>query len=628
MEPRLVVVSGTKKNTIITLADGDVTIGRDAGNSLCLGEDAVSRKHCTIKKDGESYRIVDFNSRNGTFVNGIPVRQKVLQHGNMVRLGYSEFLFLAEGDEIETPTKQSEDDAELPVTDRTLILSPADRRRVLGSDLPDIGAMVRDLNAFLKISSRISGICKTDLLLREFLELMFEVTPAEHASVVLTSGADDAGTVTSLRRNGSKGSPDDVNRKLVNRALWENTRLVNEPQGTKAADGLALCVPLSAMKKTLGAIYLATPPNVVFEENHVNFISAVTGIFAVALENAAHLESLEGENSRLRSEIELEHNMVGESAAMDDIMQFVARVAPSDSTVLIRGESGTGKEVVARAIHRNSRRKNNPFVAINCAAITETLLESELFGHERGAFTGATAMKKGRLEVASTGTLFLDEIGEMPPILQAKLLRVLQNREFERVGGTRPIKVDVRFLAATNRNLEEAMKIGAFRQDLFYRLNVVSITMPPLRQHREDIPLLAMYFAAEYSAKCKRPLKGVSPEARALLMSYSWPGNVRELENAIERAVVLGIGNTIVPEDLPEALLEGEVETGSGSKYHQSLNALKKQLIVEAVERSGGMITEAAKLLGVHPNYLHRLIRNLNLRGLITRDMKNPAGAA
>jgi Nif-specific regulatory protein len=361
-----------------------------------------------------------------------------------------------------------------------------------------------------------------------------------------------------------------------------------------------------------------------FEENHEQFVNAVAGIFAVAFENVMHMESLEDENSRLRREIEVEKTLIGESSAMASVMGFISRAAPTDSTVLIRGESGTGKELVARAIHQSSPRRNNPFVAINCAAITETLLESELFGHEKGAFTGATNLKKGRLEIANTGTLFLDEIGEMPLTLQAKLLRVLQNREYERVGSTRSMKVDARFLAATNRDLEKAMQAGAFRQDLFYRLNVVSVVIPPLRTHREDIPLLAMYFAAECSKKCKRPLKGISPQARALLMNYSWPGNVRELENAIERAVVLGAGDTIMLEDLPEALLEGpQFEVSAGSKYHQSINTLKKQLILDAIEQGGGMITEAAKILGVHPNYLHRLIRNLELRA----PQKGPANA-
>jgi Nif-specific regulatory protein len=282
---------------------------------------------------------------------------------------------------------------------------------------------------------------------------------------------------------------------------------------------------------------------------------------------------------------------------------------------LIDGESGTGKELAARAIHLNSPRAEKAFVAVNCAALTESLLESELFGHEKGAFTGAVALKKGKLEVADGGTVFLDEVGEMPPPLQAKLLRVLQEREFERVGGTRTIKVDIRLLAATNRDLEEAIKGGEFRQDLYYRLNVVSVKMPPLRERREDIPLLASYFAAKYSKKCKPYAMGVSAAARQLLVHYDWPGNVRELENAIERAVVLGSTDLILPEDLPEAVLETEAPSSvTVTRYHEAVAEAKKQLILKAVEQAKGNFTEAAKLLGVHPNYLHRLISNMNLR--------------
>jgi Nif-specific regulatory protein len=327
------------------------------------------------------------------------------------------------------------------------------------------------------------------------------------------------------------------------------------------------------------------------------------------------VERLEDENRRLQDEINIEHNMVGESAPMRSVYRFISRVAPSDATLLITGESGTGKELVARAMHTNSPRAGKPFVAINCAALTETLLESELFGHERGAFTGAVAQKKGKLEVGEGGTVFLDEMGELAPALQAKLLRVLQEREFERVGGTRPIHIDVRLIAATNRNLSESVKKGAFRQDLYYRLNVVSLEMPPLRERRDDIPLLAAYFASKAGERSKRHVRGISPQARACLTSYDWPGNVRELENAIERAVVLGSTEFILPEDLPEAVLEAEPPAGvSIARYHETVAGAKRQAILRAVEQAGGNYTEAAKLLGVHPNYLHRLIRNMNLR--------------
>jgi Nif-specific regulatory protein len=277
--------------------------------------------------------------------------------------------------------------------------------------------------------------------------------------------------------------------------------------------------------------------------------------------------------------------------------------------------------LVAHAIHRNSPRANQPFVAINCAALSETLLESELFGHERGAFTGAMLQKKGKLEAADHGTLFLDEAGELPLAFQTKLLRVLQEREFERVGGTRPIQVDVRLIAATNRDLESAIANNTFRQDLYYRLNVVSLKMPPLRDRREDIPLLARHFAAKHGKRAKRRLAGISAEALACLESYDWPGNVRELENALERAVVLGSTDLIMPEDLPEAVLETTPASSAVSGgYYETVRDEKKRAILAAIERSGGNYTEAARILGVHPNYLHRLIRNLNLKGEIQKS--------
>ena len=366
----------------------------------------------------------------------------------------------------------------------------------------------------------------------------------------------------------------------------------------------------------------AADPATHFDEGHLQLVTVICGIAAVALNNARHVEQLESENDLLRAEATVEHGMVGESAALKRVYQFIARVAPADTTVLVRGESGTGKELAARALHRNSPRGVRAFVAINCAALTETLLESELFGHERGAFTGALAQKKGKLEVADGGTLFLDEVGEMPATLQAKLLRVLQEREFERVGGTRTIRVDVRVVAATNRDLEEAVRTGAFRQDLYYRLNVVSLEMPPLRGRREDIPLLASYFVSKYAAKFKRRVTGLSAEARACLTAYDWPGNVRELENAVERAVVLGSTDRVLPEDLPETVLDAAPDpsppdtavTPPVTRYHDALREAKRQLILRALEQSAGSFTEAARHLGVHPNYLHRLIRNLNLR--------------
>jgi transcriptional regulator with PAS, ATPase and Fis domain len=304
---------------------------------------------------------------------------------------------------------------------------------------------------------------------------------------------------------------------------------------------------------------------------------------------------------------------------MRRVGEFIGRVAQGESTVLIRGESGTGKELVARAIHAGSARSDKPFVAINCAAIPEALLESELLGHEKGSFTGAVATKKGKFEAAEDGTLFLDEIGEMAPLLQAKLLRVLQQREFERLGGNRLLPLNARVVAATNKNLEQAIKAGEFRQDLYYRLNVVSVSLPSLREHRDDIPLLALHFANKYAARCKRAFKGIAAEARALLTQYSWPGNVRELENAIEHAIVMGLTDEILIEDLPNSLLEEQSSGLSAARYHNTLYQTKKKLVLTALDEANGSPVEAARLLGIHPKYLHRLIRNLDLKTEVKR---------
>jgi two-component system, NtrC family, response regulator HydG len=287
-------------------------------------------------------------------------------------------------------------------------------------------------------------------------------------------------------------------------------------------------------------------------------------------------------------------------------------VAVTDSTVLIFGESGTGKELAARAVHLNSPRASKPFVAINCANLSDTLLESELFGYEKGAFTGAYAQKKGKLETAENGTLFLDEVSEFPIALQARLLRVLQEREFERLGSNRTIRINIRIIAATNQDLEAAVQKGNFRKDLYYRLNVVTISMPPLRERPEDTALLASCFISKFAKKCGRNLKGLSPDVRRCFFKYHWPGNVRQLENVIERAVVLGSEDQILLEDLPDEILES-FET-STNRYQELLKQAKKKIMSQALENANGNIVRASELLGMHPNNFHRLMKNLKLK--------------
>jgi Nif-specific regulatory protein len=441
------------------------------------------------------------------------------------------------------------------------------------------------------------------------------VIPAGTAAILIINHIDeDPVSLSTWDRKLGQGRHVKVQRELMSRAIWERSAVLGEPTDDAPEAESVLCVPLIALQKTIGVIYLVSLPSHRFEEDHVHFLNSVAGVAAVTLENVLALEALRDENRRLRLELSPKDTIIGESKLMRNLMGLISKIAQGDSTVLVRGESGTGKELVALAIHRNGARAEKPFVAINCAAIPETLLESELFGHEKGAFTGAVAIKRGKLEVAESGTVFLDEIGELAPMLQAKLLRVLQQKEFERLGGTHPIKFEARVIAATNKNLEQAIKAGEFRQDLFYRLNVVSVTVPPLRNHRDDIPLLAIYFATRFASRCSHPFRGISAEARSLLMNYSWPGNVRELENAIEHAIVMGSSTEILPEDLPEALLEGRPVTRSGAHYHDEINDLKRRLILDAMGEAKGNYTDAARLLGVHANYLHRLVRNLNLK--------------
>ena len=329
-------------------------------------------------------------------------------------------------------------------------------------------------------------------------------------------------------------------------------------------------------------------------------------------------------NRLLNQELEKKYgfpNIVGESRVMEEILALVKRVAASRATVLITGESGTGKELIARAIHQCSNRAAKSCISVNCGALTETLLESELFGHERGAFTHAVAMRKGRFELADGGTLFMDEVAEMSQGLQVKLLRVLQEMEFERVGGTRTIKVDVRVVAASNRDLKEEVEAGRFREDLFYRLNVVHLHLPPLRQRQEDIPLLAAHFIKKYVQENLRDKTRITPEALQVLSHYAWPGNVRELENVMERAVILCSNNTITPQDLPAELAPAPAESRLeidrfiplNTPLPEALDAIEEQMIRRALEKSGQVQVRAAELLGITKSLLQYKLKKYHL---------------
>ena len=630
----LEALAGPLKGETISLSADEVSIGREPSNAISILDASVSRHHCEIRFEQGQFKIKDLNSRNSTFVNSVPVKERILASGDEIKVGSSVFLFVlpdAEGNASSSSVELDKGDTD---AGSTIILRKQDALYLRSlEELKPTERTVRDLNALLNVSQAVNSVRGLEALEKRVLESIFEIAPADRAAILLCDGdVTELSSVFGWDRRAGLGQPVHVSKTVVSQVMKEGVGLVCND--LPAVDAFAdtesvvirkihsvLAVPLEVFDRVFGVIYLDTSdPTVRFDEEHLQLLTGIGRIAAFALDNARRMEWLEEENRRLQAEVNVEHNMVGESPRMREVYQFIGRVAPASSTVLIYGESGTGKELVARAIHSNSGRAGKPIIAINCAALAETLLESELFGHEKGAFTGAVVQKKGKLEIAEGGTVFLDEIGELAPLLQVKLLRVLQEREFERVGGTRTIKLDVRVIAATNRDLEEEVRKGRFREDLYYRLNVVSVRMPPLKERREDISLLASYFAAKYGKQANRAVLGISPPARACLLNYDWPGNVRELENAMERAVVLGSSDLILPEDLPETILEKAAPAGTEvNVFHDAVREAKKQLIVNAVEQAHGNFTEAAKLLGLHPNYLHRLVRNLNLRPLLQR---------
>jgi transcriptional regulator with GAF, ATPase, and Fis domain len=623
MQAKLVAINGPLRKSEFPIS-GEISVGREADNTIRLEDPWVSARHCTIAEQNGRFILQDLESHAGTFVNGIPVTQRELTGGDEVAIGNSLFLFQLEKslDLPRNEVRMDREEAPHAVTAELHTEAMENLSPEALAALPPPERMGRNLNALLRISRAIGSLRDEESLPWQLLGMIFDVIPAERgAMVLLEEDAKEVRSQVAWDRLGGPDSPVHISQALVRRVVETRTPLWNcgEPRRRSEVERTRpafLCVPMVAEKRVIGILYLESGSGgAVFTQQDLELLASIAGLGVIGIENARQFERLSNEYQRLRAEVSLTHDMVGRSAKMRDVYQIVERVAASDSTVLICGESGTGKELAARAIHKNSGRKDQAFVALNCAALTETLLESELFGHEKGAFTSAVNLKKGFLEVAEGGTIFLDEIGELSPILQAKLLRVLQEREFTRVGGTRAIKIDVRFLAATNKDLQKGVREERFRADLFHRLNVISLTLPALRERAEDTGELAEHFVARYAKKCNRRVTGISDAALECLRRYEWPGNIRELENAMERAVVIGSSEKILAEDLPESVQESGQEAATApAKYHEAIRDLKKQMILSALEQTGGNMTEAAKHLGVHANYLHRLMTNLELR--------------
>ncbi len=580
MKPTLVAIKGPLRGRSFGIDQDEFTIGRDIACSLSLDDPALSRKHCMVRRQGPEWLIEDLESHNGTLLNQAPAKAQPMRPGDEIRIGQSVFLvsFPSSVEAAESVQKEST---------RSIVLSASDSVFLQIERLPKESILERDLAVLFRLAREAASLSTIESFRERVPRLIAGAIACESAHVHFL----DAGQ---------------LEHPAGRRAAGEIAVVLDE--------GATLFAPLCSQGQPVAVLQLEAGEKG-FRNSDMQVMIAAGVILSVALENILHLDGLRRENQRLREQAGIDSEMIAESPAMHNVLKRVLRTAGSEATVLVLGESGTGKELVSRAIHDNSRRAKGPFVAINCAALSEHLLESEMFGHEKGAFTGAIAQKPGKVELAQGGTLFLDELGDMPPSLQAKLLRMIQQREFQRVGGTTNLRADIRLIGATNKDLEKEMRAGRFRQDLYYRLNVITLVLPPLRERREDILPLANHFTARYASQTGRRIMEISSAARSYLLCYDWPGNIRELENAIERAVVMGSTEQILPEDLPESILETPVaEEAATSSYHASVQEAKRKIVLTALDLAGGVKTEAARLLGINPTYLSRLIRALNLR--------------
>ncbi len=622
---RLVAISGPMAGEVLAASGAEVTMGRDPVSGICVADRRLSRTHCALALGTDGWVIRDLGSANGTFVNGIQVQQQALRDGDQIRAGESVFLLCLRPQAAASAGVQLVAEAPSMSTSRLRLEDSQYLNPTAQASSPDSPHVEHHLRALLKLSTGLGAIRDEAELFEHVLHHTFGAVPADAGALALVDARGEMSSSHSRRRSGDGAVP--VSRTVLTHVIRERVGILSRDtsvsQSFRGAASLVaahvrslLCVPLAARGRTLGVLYLTAGDGPgTFDDNHLELVTAIGAITSIALDNLRHLTTVEREADRLRSDLKLTHSLVGKSESIQRVYERVEKIARTNTTTLIYGETGTGKELVARTLHLNSDRARAPFLAINCAALTPTLLETELFGYERGAFTDAYAMKKGKLEVADGGTVFLDEVSELAPLLQGKLLRVLQQREFERVGGTRTISVNIRIISASNKRLAEEVAAGRFRDDLFFRLNVVSVTLPPLRDRGDDIARLADHFLVQYARKAGRIVRGISAPALQRLMTYPWPGNVRELENAIEHAVVLGSSELVLPEDLPESLLEVPAVPGRElARFHEAVLETKRRVIVEAFAQARRSYVDTARLLGLHPNYLHRVIKNLGLK--------------
>ncbi|MCH7988791.1 MAG: sigma 54-interacting transcriptional regulator [Planctomycetes bacterium] len=651
----LVVKEGNAWRDVFRLNPDQVTtVGRAPTNRIVVHDEICSRNHCEIYQNNKTWTLRDLGSRNGTLIDGIRVDGDwKLHEGERVQIGSCELGFtfdisrsFAKSEEVVEIERDSETALEelyAPPEGESgpsIIHRTRSSRYQTSAEPESIGRdrTSRDLAGLYQLALRMGAAPNAKELAEVVLDGVFSGTSADIGALLLLPKATTEDPKSGRLRVVSYKSQGDlpyqkvseylsevvlVNREAVlARDVCDDSRLAGRDDLGQIHAKSVICAPIRTGDAVHGLIHLySTEPEVPMDPDDLEFTLAVADQFAVALGNMKKREFLalglaraRNENQTLRQQLEIESELVGESSSIRQLQERIAKVAPTDATVMIRGESGVGKELVARAIHFSSHRKNKPFICMNCAALSENLLESELFGHEKGSFTGAVSRKLGKFEQAHQGTLFLDEVGEMSLNIQAKFLRVLEGHPFERVGGGIPIEVDVRVVAATNRDLERGIKEETFRKDLYFRLQVMEIEVEPLREHRDDVALLANYFLDRFSRKIGRSLKGFAPAALAALTAYDWPGNVRELQNVIERAVILCANEHISEHDIqlsPLGMLSLTTQSGSSSGEFReiSLDQLEQEHILATLERTGWNKSRAAQLLGIERSTLDRKLK-------------------
>jgi Nif-specific regulatory protein len=624
--PYLNIVEGPGVGNSFEVKSEPQVIGRESSADIQLDSLLVSRRHAKVWERGGEYFIQDLESQNGTFVNGLPVDLHTLSMGDEVVIGEVLFSFsdsLVSGTGVHSALAPGAEPSEFSLFD-TIQRTPEPIRRIEGLEprwkrLPE---EMRNLSVLNELSRRASLSSSMEQFLGDLIDVAMSAVKGKRGAVLVVNPRSNS---LSLRASRNHDSDDPsgptysktIVRYVIKRGIGILSKDPTQDERFDASTSIGemdlqstICVPMRVRNRILGVIHIDSFQDSLFDQSHLLLLNTIGDQAALFIDNFRLQEGQKRANLNLRHSLQSESLVIGKSRRMREIVDIVRLVAPTDSTILIRGESGTGKEVIARTIHRQSPRKDKPMIAVNCGALSPTVLESELFGHEKGSFTGAHQQRLGRFELADGGTIFLDEVSELPPELQVRLLRVLQEKEFERVGGQETIKVDVRILASTNRDLREAIRNGRFREDLYFRLKVIEMEVPPLRERMEDVPLLAQHFLQTYANEMGRPVPKLSEAALDAMMKYSWPGNIRELKNAIERAVVLTRGDTIGPGDLP---LGGQDGDGLSEKEDLSHQAAEARQIRRVLRATGWNKTQAAKLLGISRATLDRKVSEYGL---------------